>query len=208
MSQAQRRSTTKAKPARRFSIDAPGLGMLVVGMVVGAVATALWYGINSTQPATFGGGLRALIEASKSRSTDAETESSTAVQTEVAAPSTKLEFYKVLPDTKIEYLPPPDEASISESEPIDTGETEQGVFYFLQVGSYGNFKDADRLKAKLALSGLEAHIQPVSIEGEGVYHRVRLGPFINFGKLAKTHRRLSEQGINAIRLRISGAKSG
>jgi len=207
MSQAQRRSNTKAKRVRRFGFDAPGLGMLLIGIVVGAVATALWHGVNSEQPTTLGGGLRALIEASKSRSTVVDPQPGVSVPTK-APPSTTLDFYRVLPNTKIEYLPPVEDASDTAPEPGNTGETEQGVYYFLQAGSYGNFKDADRLKAKLALSGLEAHIQKVSIESEGIYYRVRLGPFINLGKLAKTHSQLSKQGINAMRLRISSGKSG
>ena len=49
------------------------------------------------------------------------------------------------------------------------------TLYVLQVGSYSSFKDADRVKATLALQGLESFIQKVSIEERGDFFRVRVG---------------------------------
>jgi cell division protein FtsN len=47
---------------------------------------------------------------------------------------------------------------------------------FLQLGSFQNENEADNLKAKLALLGVEAKIQSVSIPDKGMVHRVRVGP--------------------------------
>ena len=78
----------------------------------------------------------------------------------------------------------------------------------LQAGSYASYADADRLKARLALAGLEAHIQKVTIQSRGDFYRVRLGPFIDLNKLAAVDKRLAEQGISAIRLRITRESPG
>jgi cell division protein FtsN len=48
---------------------------------------------------------------------------------------------------------------------------------FLQAGSFANSSDAENLKASLAMKGMEASVQDVSIPGKGVWHRVRVGPF-------------------------------
>jgi hypothetical protein len=48
-----------------------------------------------------------------------------------------------------------------------------GTVFFLQVGAFQKPADADNLKAKLALTGLEAGVQEVSIPEKGTMHRVR-----------------------------------
>ena len=48
--------------------------------------------------------------------------------------------------------------------------------YILQVGSFQNHADAERLKARLALLGMVAHIQKVTVN-DATWHRVRLGPY-------------------------------
>src|SRR5258708_19282094 len=49
--------------------------------------------------------------------------------------------------------------------------------YFLQAGSFQNPADADNLKARLALMGLEASVEPANLAEKGVWYRVRLGPY-------------------------------
>jgi cell division protein FtsN len=49
--------------------------------------------------------------------------------------------------------------------------------YFLQVGAFQNADDADNLKARLALAGLETQIQTAQLPDGKTWHRVRLGPF-------------------------------
>jgi len=205
MAQARRKSSGKAHNKPR-GIDSTALGMLIIGLVVGAAATALLYGIRSDQPAAVGGGLRALIAASKSKRATSVSVTDESPNKAEELPSTKLDFYTVLPE--IEYVLPDDYAPDKQPDLPTSGQTEEGIFYMLQAGSYANFKDADRLKAELALAGLEAHIQKITVQDKGDYYRVRLGPFINLAKLARVHDQLRNQGINAMRLRISGRTPG
>jgi len=71
----------------------------------------------------------------------------------------------------------------------------------LQTGSFANFEDADQLKARLALSGLIAHIQKVEVRGK-IYHRVRLGPYQQIEQLDAAGDQLKKLGIRALRLEI------
>jgi cell division protein FtsN len=67
--------------------------------------------------------------------------------------------------------------------------------FFLQVGAFQKAADADNLKAKLALTGLETSVQEVSIPDKGVMHRVRVGPFRNPEEMNKARTLLSQNGV-------------
>jgi len=75
-----------------------------------------------------------------------------------------------------------------------------GGRYVLQTGSYPEPKAADEAKAKLALAGFVAQVQPVTINGK-TWHRVRVGPYASASELEAAKRSLSENGINAIALK-------
>ena len=64
------------------------------------------------------------------------------------------------------------------------------------------FKEADQLKSALAISGLAAQIQKVSIEGRGDYYRVRLGPFSKIEELDSATQQLQQIGLKPIRLKV------
>lgn len=74
--------------------------------------------------------------------------------------------------------------------------------YFLQAGAFQTGNEADNLKAKLALLGVEAVIQTADIPEKGVWHRVRVGPFANIEELNKTRSLLSKNGIQAALVKI------
>ncbi len=67
--------------------------------------------------------------------------------------------------------------------------------YFLQAGSFSTAEDADKLKARIALIGLEASVQPAVVPGKGVRYRVRLGPYHTSGDMNKAVASLKQNGI-------------
>lgn len=105
----------------------------------------------------------------------------------------KYDFYTILPETETVL---PDRSHRDKPEKAAKIEKpEDSVSYILQAGSFPTFKDADELKAKLALGGLVGHIQKVSIEGKGDYYRVRLGPYDKLEKLDPVEQQLKQLGI-------------
>ncbi len=170
--------------------------MLVIGLGLGAGLT--WgvhsYLANSERPLS---GLRNLF-ASKP---EAAEKPAAKTATPPAAPKPKLDFYTILPE--IETVLPA--APAKPAKPAAKFETETGVNYLLQAGSFSNPADADQLRAKLALAGLEARIEKVAIEGKGEFHRVRLGPYTSIQELDNTDSRLGKLGIKAIRLKLKKA---
>jgi cell division protein FtsN len=127
------------------------------------------------------------------------------VRAPVAASSvsstSKFEFYKELPDkpkgstTKQAISKPPALAPT----PVVNPPAKPGVdsaLYFVQAGSFQNADDAEKLKAKLALVGMEASVQKADIPGKGVFHRVRLGPYKELTEANVTIANLKQNGIS------------
>lgn len=91
-------------------------------------------------------------------------------------------------------------ASTAKSAQTSVASTSGGSGYLLQVGSFPSSADADSMKAKLALQGFSASVQPVTINGQ-TWNRVRLGPFASAIELESAKQRLSSAGIHAIALK-------
>lgn len=74
--------------------------------------------------------------------------------------------------------------------------------YFLQAGSFQAIAEADNLKAKLALMGIEANIETATIPEKGIWHRVRVGPFDNIQELNSAREMLTQNGISASPVKV------
>lgn len=66
----------------------------------------------------------------------------------------------------------------------------------LQAGAYRERKDAEQMRAKLALLGIEATIKEANSQGNTLY-RVQLGPYSS-QKLTATQNKLRENGIDFV----------
>lgn len=74
--------------------------------------------------------------------------------------------------------------------------------YYLQAGSFEDPSEADNLKARLALMGVEASVQKVDVPDKGTVHRVRTGPYLGADEMNKARQQLATGGINAAIVRI------
>ena len=111
----------------------------------------------------------------------------------------RFEFYKILPGTEEPVPQPPTKAAAAAPAPA-------GEALFLQVGAFQKPADADNLKARLALMGVEAGVQQVTLPDKGVMHRVRLGPYANPDEMAKARTLLAQNGIEASVVRVKDGK--
>lgn len=84
--------------------------------------------------------------------------------------------------------------------PATTAAPSTGSRYLLQAGSYPTPKAADEVKARLAMLGFNAQVQPVTINGK-TWNRVRLGPYSSAGDLESAKSALADNGISAIALK-------
>ena len=114
-------------------------------------------------------------------------------------PTPKFDFYNILPEVEVKV---PD-WQLEETDD-DKARSLQPGNYVLQVGSFKELEDADRAKAQLALSGLQAKIHRVVINGQDVWYRVHIGPFRDEQKIQATRRKLIESKKDFIVIRMGG----
>lgn len=77
-----------------------------------------------------------------------------------------------------------------------------GARSWLQAGSFTTDADAENLKARLALSGLEASVQAGTLSDGSVRYRVRLGPYDNPDELSRMKTELAKRGFDVAVIRF------
>lgn len=127
----------------------------------------------------------------------------------VGAPGDKprFEFYKILPGAQDATpqtpagtgTPPPAPANGDSSGGSPTADTPPPVseVFYLQAGAFQKAADADNLKAKLALMGLETSVLEANVPDKGTMYRVRVGPFKKPDEMNRVRNQLSQTGIQA-----------
>ena len=176
---------------------------ILIGLLVGlciALGVALYInkGANPFVPR------QKPAEKSTEKSTDSQKESAA---TETSRPSSpagekhakngdvkpRFDFYKILPGT---------EEAVTDKEFKRTSPAATKEVYFLQVAAFQSPSDADNLKARLALAGIEAQIQTATLPDGQVWHRVRVGPFSNQDELSKSRAALKENKLEANLIKV------
>jgi cell division protein FtsN len=115
----------------------------------------------------------------------------------------KFDFYTLLPELEIvipqeETQPPKQKASASSTSTFKQQADYKGG-YLLQAGSFQQFNEADTLKARLALIGVEANIQSVEVN-KTKWHRVQIGPSKDRKALENLRKRLKSSQVDTILL--------
>lgn len=171
----------------------PGFIWMLGGLSIGLFVAFLVY--LDKQPPTdisFGDAVKTELDKIKQKQTTSASKSDTPNKQEP-----KFNFYTILPE--LEVLIPEEEIRPPENKKsADTGISKR---YILQVGSFRSRQDAERRKATVALLGLEASINQVSIDNEK-WHRVRIGPVNNRRELNRNLNLLHRNNINAMAMEL------
>ncbi len=161
----------------------PGWGMLLIGLVIGLFVAFLVY-LDRLDVAPPGEG---------------------SSEAQAAGPSVKprFEFYSILPE--LEVVIPDILDSGGRETPAASSATpgEEAPVYFLQAGSFKRNEEADRMKANLALLGLQVVVQSVTVN-DTRWHRVRVGPLTSQQALREARGRLRENDIDFMVLKTGG----
>jgi len=113
-------------------------------------------------------------------------------------PAEKYDFYEMLPN--FEVVVPEKDKDVKRDLPAAAKIERPGV-YVLQAGSYRNEADANRVRAQLALQGVDAKVQRVAVDAD-VWHRVRIGPISNLDELNKVRKQLQAADVDALVIRV------
>ncbi|MEE4376367.1 MAG: SPOR domain-containing protein [Candidatus Competibacteraceae bacterium] len=136
----------------------------------------------------------------------------------------KYDFYKLLPERQLDVQdnqgasgpgPPSNgpttaiQGMVSQQNPqtalqsvSKTQESLQaGDRYIVQVGSFGNQADADRLKASIATLGVTATIETDAATGDSPMYRVRIGPIVGVDQVNALRQLLQNNHIQSVSIK-------
>ena len=185
----------KTRGSRRRPKNAPTPGWLwmIFGLAIGlSVAWAVY--VSDRRPERVASQNRSEPASIKSDAT--EQQAASAAQP-LPKERRRFDFYEMLPNYEV-VIPEQERDVQPDAKPAPV---EQPGNYVLQAGSFGEYPDADRMRARLALLGIESAIQRVSID-EKTYHRVRIGPYNDLDKLNLARERLRDARIEVLRIRL------
>jgi hypothetical protein len=196
MAQARRQN----KRQRGSGGGLPGWAMLTIGLIIGLFVAFLVYLDDMDQPPNAAIQSEESAPEPQAESPDGEDESD----------SPRFEFYSILPELEV-VVPEfgrssgddgatPDSGDEGDTTPSLPDETEDDARYFLQAGSFREGAQADRMKAEIALIGLDVSVQDVQINGEP-WHRVRVGPYSSATALQAAQQRLRDNEIEFLVMR-------
>jgi cell division protein FtsN len=124
----------------------------------------------------------------------------------------RFDFYKILPGGE-EPKAPAERKTVDKTErpaeksaPVASARPEKEQAkpadrYWLQAGAFNGEPDAENLKARLALAGWEAVVQPVPLADKSMRYRVRLGPYDNTDELNRIKGELGKGGFDVAVIR-------
>ena len=108
----------------------------------------------------------------------------------------RFDFYKILPGSE----EPATDQQVRDAQKKSTPSPKET--FFLQAGAFQNAPDADNLKARLALIGIEARVQTATLPDKGVWHRVRVGPYTSVEELNRTRDNLKRNGVETALIKV------
>lgn len=180
----------RRKKAARKSHGTPGWIWLLTGLLIGlGLAYYLWSKGYIPQPG-----------AESTGSVESAPQSSPADDEEVAPvsgdpPKSRYDFFTVLPEMEVVV---PEQELARKSQPAEAAEQPSDTgSYVLQVGSFREQSDAEQLKARLALLGVSAKIQSVTVNN-ATWHRVRVGPVSGARQADSMRNQLANNGIESL----------
>jgi len=188
---ARRRSGGRGRGASRGQQGLPGWLWLLAGVLIGLGLA--WY--------LFGKGY---IPQTRERAAGETTaaDANVPASAEEVAPRAKEEkrqkydFFTVLPEMEV-VVPEQELAGKARPESATTPSVPDNASYLLQVGSFRDVSDADQLKARLALLGVVARVQSVTVN-DATWHRVRVGPVGSAREADELRNRLADNGIDSL----------
>jgi cell division protein FtsN len=196
----------KSRVNRKQKKSLPGYIWLLSGLAIGLfVALIIYLDKQPENDQDFGSAVQHELEKLKQQAKNKaskKTEPSSATKKEQ-----KFNFYTILPELEVlipesETRPPPRSSDVkSKTTAIKAQNSKKLKQYVLQVGSFQNLTDAEKLKANLAFLGLKAEIQHVTVNNQA-WHRVRTGPYQNKQRLYQNQKLLKQNDIDAISMEL------
>jgi cell division protein FtsN len=166
---------------------------VVCGLAVGLAVAAVVY-IKDHRPEAQ---IARMAKADKKKSHGSEPPDAEAGDPGTEDSTKSYAFYDMLP--KFEVVVPEKDKDVR-PDTKSVPETRRGT-YVLQAGSYKNFADADRVRAQLALQGVESKVQKVTVDND-TWHRIRIGPISKLDELNRLRQILRKADVDVLVIRV------
>jgi cell division protein FtsN len=123
---------------------------------------------------------------------------------ELSKPDPKKPEEKKPEDKKAEVAKKPEDkkAEPTKTEPAKPAAEAAAGSYMLQVASLRTAADAERLKAQLAMQGIQVKVQTVTVNGKDTYHRLQAGPFQGKQAVNDARSQLKTKGMDPIPIKL------
>ena len=181
-----------------------GAGSLLIGILIGlmlglGIALAVAWYINK-MPTPFLNRSRPPANGETAKSAAPESAKTDDRSGKASDGKSRFDFYKILPGSE----EPVTEKQFDEARQKPSTAQSREAF-FLQAGAFQNASDADNMKARLALLGVEAEVQTTPSPDKGLWHRVRAGPYTAVEDLNRTRDILKQNGIETTLIKVREA---
>jgi cell division protein FtsN len=115
------------------------------------------------------------------------------VKSEPEQKQPRFDFYTLLPEKEVVV---PDYEINTRTREERVGKAKE-AHYIMQAGSFKSFKEADQLRAKLGLLGIESKVHKAKV-GNVIWYRVKIGPYARMTSISAIKSRLRQNGIDVI----------
>ena len=189
---------------RRNSQESSGVGlfkwMLITALIIGFVVFLVYLkspGFQKLAPVAQAPQVTAKTAVAKSENANKKLTVEKIKEQKPQPP--QFDFYTILP--KKEMVVPEHEVKTRTREE-QVGKSKKAS-YVIQAGSYREAADADQLKAKLALMGIESKINKAKVESV-TWYRVKIGPYTQMGNVNNIMSRLQKNGMKPVITEVDG----
>ena len=191
-------------PSKKGGGSKGGSGSLLLGILIGlllglGIALAVAWYINK-MPTPFLNRAVPPAKGEASKSTGPEIAKADDKNGKSPDGKPRFDFYKILPGSE----EPVTDQQFKDAQQRPPVAPVKETFY-LQAGAFQNAPDADNLKARLALLGMEATVQTTTMPDKGVWHRVRIGPYSAIDDLNRARDTLKQNGIETSLIKVREA---
>lgn len=177
----RRKAPSPKKKKATPKSQTPGWVWLFTGTVLGAFIMFLAYlsGIQATEKK----GPQPPVAITKHKPA--------AQKNDKAIPKPRFDFYQLLEE---DGNKPPQQTNATRK-PLASDATES-VEYLMQVGSFKQSSDADRLRAELLMMNFDTHIEEFKKRNNDLYYRVLVGPYQSRTQMGKDKSTLASNKID------------
>ncbi|MEQ1558934.1 MAG: SPOR domain-containing protein [Methyloglobulus sp.] len=200
-----RAQSRDANNLRRNSREKDSIGvfkwMLITALIIGFVVFLVYLkspGFNKENPSV--ASTPALTPATKGNKAEIPTKANSGSQTEEQKPQPpQFDFYTILPKKEVVV---PDYEIKTRTREEQVGKNKL-TSYIMQAGSFKTFDEADQLRVKLALMGIESKIQKAKVENM-IWYRVKIGPYSQMDSVNTIMSRLQKNGMKPVITEVDG----